>query len=250
MKKIGILGYGEIGNAIHKVYDASRDDYHVLVKDVVRDDGLIDIDVLNVAIPYNENFSFVDEVVKVTLQSSAKMVIIHSTVAVGTTRLIKEKLGPNFIVAHSPCRGVHPNLYEGIITFLKYVGSPIESDAKFVEEHLKNVGITTHVCKNSESSELAKLLDTSYYGLCIAYHGEAEKACEQFGAKFDDVMTTYNESYNEGYKRLGKNNVIRPVLVPPKGGIGGHCVIQNAELLKKQFDSIVLDVITTYSKKK
>ena len=178
MQRIGILGYGEIGRAIHKVYDASGGDYQVLVKDIARDDGLIDIDVLNVSIPYNQNFNFVDEVVKITKQSSAKMVIVHSTVAVGTTRLIKETLGADFVVAHSPCRGVHPNLYEGIMTFLKYVGSPLETDAKLVEEHLKNVGITTHVCKNSESSELAKLLDTSYYGICIAYHGEAEKACQ------------------------------------------------------------------------
>ena len=39
-------------------------------------------------------------------------------------------------------------------------------------------------------------------------------------------------------------NVVRPVLYPPKDGkIGGHCVIPNAELCKKFFDSTVLDYI-------
>jgi len=41
----------------------------------------------------------------------------------------------------------------------------------------------------------------------------------------------WNKQYNDGYTKLGKSNVVRPVLTPPSGKIGGHCVSQNFELL-------------------
>jgi UDP-N-acetyl-D-mannosaminuronate dehydrogenase len=248
MKRIGLLGFGEIGQAIHKVYQASNVPHKIFVKDLVRDDGLNELDVLNVAIPNNDKFDFVEEVSNIATKSSSKIVIIHSTVPVGTTRTIKERLGPSVSVGHSPCRGVHPNLFEGIMTFIKFIGCTTQNDAELIDQHLTSLGIKTHVCKNSETSELSKLLDTTYYGICIAYHAEAERACNYFNADFEDVMTLYNKTYNEGYLILGKSNVIRPVLIPPRGGIGGHCVIQNAELLKKQFDSKALDLVLLHKK--
>ena len=53
------------------------------------------------------------------------------------------------------------------------------------------------------------------------------------------VYTWANETYNQGYKELGKENVIRPVLFPPKGEIGGHCVVPNFNL---RLSSWLLDV--------
>ncbi|MEK7124532.1 MAG: hypothetical protein AAB877_02525, partial [Patescibacteria group bacterium] len=48
--KTGILGNGEVGGAIAKFYKSP------LIKDLQRDDGLRGVDVLNVCIPYNDNF--------------------------------------------------------------------------------------------------------------------------------------------------------------------------------------------------
>lgn len=245
--KIGIFGYGEIGKAIHKFYNDSS--FQVFVKDLDRDDGLNDLDVLNISIPYNDSFDFESTVKDVILASKAKLVIIHSTVLVGTTRKLKTII-PDVNIVHSPCRGIHPNLYLGILTFPKLVGSPSLETADEAANHLNLLGIKTVICDNSETTELAKLLDTSYYGVCIAYHGEAQKACEKFGANFDQVMTIYNRTYNEGYTFLGKSNVVRPVLTPPENGIGGHCVVENAELLLKQFESPALEFILQYKRKK
>ncbi len=249
--KIGILGYGEIGKAIHQVYANSKDfnSFNIFIKDLNRDDGLKNLDVLNVSIPYNESFNFINTVKDIIINSNTKLTIIHSTVAVGTIRSLKELL-PQKNIVHSPCRGVHPNLYDGIKTFPKFVGSTELSNSLIASEHLNFIGIKTIVCDNSETTELAKLLDTSYYGLCIAYHGEAKKACELFNANFEQVMTIYNKTYNEGYTLLGKQNVVRPILTPPTDGIGGHCVIENAELLSKQFNSSALNFIKSYKKKK
>lgn len=245
--KIGILGFGEIGQAIHKVYSNNSSDFKFFIKDLNRDDGLHDLDVLNISIPYNDSFDFITAIKDTILQS--KLTIIHSTIPVGTIRKLKN-LMPESSIVHSPCRGIHPNLYEGIITFPKFIGSTSINDSELASKHLEYLGIKTIICENSETTELAKLLDTSYYGICIAYHGEAKKACEKFGANFNEVMTTYNTTYNLGYTLLGKPNVVRPVLTAPIDGIGGHCVIENAELLSKQFNSPALDFIKSYKKKK
>jgi UDP-N-acetyl-D-mannosaminuronate dehydrogenase len=117
---------------------------------------------------------------------------------------------------------------------------------------LEKLGLKTKVFYPSVTTELGKLLDTSYYGLCIAWHGEMKKISDKLGVNFEEVVTAFNKTYNEGYKKLGKSNVVRPVLYPPQktGGIGGHCVIPNAELLKKYFKSKALDLILEYKPKK
>ena len=48
-KKIGILGYGEIGQAIAKFYKKP------LIKDLNRNDGLQGIKILHICIPYDKN---------------------------------------------------------------------------------------------------------------------------------------------------------------------------------------------------
>jgi UDP-N-acetyl-D-mannosaminuronate dehydrogenase len=236
-QKIGILGFGEVGQAIAKFYPKPY------IKDLNRDDGLENCDVLNICIPYKDE-SFVDIVLEEISKANPKLVIIHSTVAPGTTKKIAEKI--KVAVAHSPIRGVHPYLYEGIKTFIKYIGAESEEAGKRAEEHLNSLGIKTKVVIPSKASELAKLFCTTYYGLCIAWHGEMKRICDQEGLNFDEVATEFNKTYNEGYKALGKTNVIRPALVPPEGKIGGHCVIPNAEILKKYYQSEAFDFILKY----
>ena len=55
MKNIGILGYGEIGKSLKKIY-LKHSQCDVFVKDLNRDDGLAEVECLNVCIPYTENF--------------------------------------------------------------------------------------------------------------------------------------------------------------------------------------------------
>ena len=61
-----------------------------------------------------------------------------------------------------------------------------------------------------------------------------------------DIITDWNKTYNDGYKELGKEDVVRPVLTPPDKFIGGHCVIPNTELLRGIFQSKAFDLILNY----
>jgi len=235
-QKIGILGYGEVGRAIAKFYHKPK------IKDLYRDDGLAGVDILHICIPYNEKF--VKTVKKEIKNIKPKLTIIHSTVMPGTTKKIIAGL-PRVCrgVVHSPVRGIHPYLYSGIKTFVKYIGAENKKAGELAKKHLESLGIKTGVLYPAATTELGKLLDTTYYGLCIAWHGEMKKMCDKFGVDFEKAVTDFNETYNQGYKKLGLSHVVRPVLYPPKGGIGGHCIIPNAKILKKYFRSLAIDLV-------
>lgn len=232
--KIGILGFGEVGQAIAKFYQSPR------VKDLKRDDDLQGIEILHVCLPWSENFAGI--VKREIREIKPRLTIIHSTVAPGTTK----KVGG--MVVHSPIRGIHPNLYEGIKTFVKYIGVDKQEAGKLAEKHLKSLGIKTKIFYPSSTTEIGKLWDTSYYGLVIALHGEMKKFCDKFKVDFDEAITDFTQTYNEGYTKLGKTNVVRPVLYPPENGIKGHCILPNAKILKKYFKSKALDLILQYEK--
>tara|TARA_Y100000310_G_scaffold221576_1_gene223166 strand:+ start:21345 stop:22079 length:735 start_codon:yes stop_codon:yes gene_type:complete len=242
--KIGILGYGEIGSSIEKIYK-DFDNYEIKIKDLERDDDFENIEVLNICMPNVENFiEIVSQEIK---KFNPKLTIIHSTIAPETTLKISNLISKENYVVHSPVRGLHPNLYEGIKTFVKYVGGDTEKSRNEAKKHLESLGINVRVFDKSTTTELGKLLDTTYYGLVIAWHGEIKKLCDKYKLNFEEVATDFNKTYNEGYKKLGKNNVIRPVLFPPPNNkIGGHCIITNAKILKKYFDSEALDLIFKY----
>ncbi len=230
--KVGILGYGEVGQAIAKFYVNPR------IKDLNRDDGLEGCEILHVSIPWNDKF--IETVKKEIKKINPKLTIIHSTVPPGTTK----KIGG--IVVHSPIRGIHPNLFEGIKTFVKYIGADKKSAGDLAKKHLESLGIKAKVFMPSTTTEIGKILDTTYYGLIIAWHGEMKKVCDLLGVDFENAVSDFNQTYNEGYKKLGKLNVVRPVLYPPKGKIGGHCVVSNTKILKKYFKSRALDLILEY----
>lgn len=241
--KIGILGYGEVGKALAKFYKKPR------IKDLKKDDGLKGVEILHICIPWTKNFVKIARKEIKTIKP--KLTIIHSSVAPFTTKKIISGLPRVYRgVVHSPVRGVHPKLFEGIKTFVKYIGADNKKAGILAKKHLESLGIKTKVFYPSVTTEIGKLLDTSYYGLVIAWHGEMKKICDKYKINFDEAVTDFNLTYNEGYRKLGKPNVARPVLYPPKGGIGGHCVIPNAEILNKSFRNKALDFIINYKPKR
>ena len=158
------------------------------------------------------------------------------------------QLGDN--VVHTPNRSSHPNIHEQMFYFVQYVGFDNEKTGikagKYLEQEFK---LEVKLVKDSINTEFGKLLSTTYYGMCIAYHGEMKKLCDKYNADFDTVATDFNKTYNEGYKLLEQEHFIRPVLYPPQeygDGIQGHCVIQNAKILKEIFNSKALDLVLKY----
>ena len=58
------------------------------------------------------------------------------------------------------------------------------------------------------------------------------KECEMHGVNFDQVYKRTNQIYNEGYTKFGDTQFVRPILKYMGDGIGGHCVWENARMLR------------------
>lgn len=211
-----IVGFGEVGESL---YEVLRKKYAVSVRDKEKGpEGRFDV--LHIAYPWSS--FFVRDARAYIKQYRPSLIVIHSTVPVGTTRKISSR------AVHSPIRGVHPNLAKGIKVFVKYFGG---SNAKRAAMIFSYLGVPTHVFSKPETTELMKILDTTYYGWNIVFAKEANKICKRLGLSFDEVYTHANFTYNEAYTKLGMSRVARPVLRYVRGEIGGHCVIPNTHLL-------------------
>ncbi len=144
------------------------------------------------------------------------------------------------MVVHSPVRGVHPELYEGIKTFVKYIGADNKKAGKMARKHLEGLGIKVKILSSSLASEALKLWDTTQYGWLIILNKEIKKWCDKQGLDFAEIYTEPNKSYNEGYQKLGRPEVARPYLKYMPGKIGGHCVISNCHLLNSEIAKFIL----------
>lgn len=248
--KVGILGLGEVGKAIKEVYENANpvNDYEMFFCDKGQNlyefkkpiDVEEQMEYIHICIPYSDKFEGIVEGVIETYKPI--YTIIHSTVKVGTTKRLNDKFGN---IVHSPIRGVHPNLYKGVMTFLKYIGADDTRVGITVLRHfVDDLYLQAGLVERSGTTELGKLLSTTYYGMAIAFHDYADNLCKENDLNFGKVMTSFNHSYNAGYTALGMREVVRPNLYPPKGKIGGHCIVPNAKILKEQFgDSEVLKMI-------
>ena len=237
-----IIGTGEVGSAIYKIQkEQNKKVGSVDIADKDFQKKLLEYkaETLHITFPYFNKKQFVNSFKAYIRNFEPSLVIIHSTVPVGTTDVLGKIFDDIFIV-HSPVRGQHPNLYESLKYFVKYIGTDDDMAYEIAKDELK--GMPVKRMKSAKTSELAKLLCTSYYGVCISWHREMKKMCDKFGVDFGEAVTDLNKTYNKGYKKF-RPNVIRPVLTPPEGKCGGHCVIPNKKLLSAQYKSEFLNLI-------
>jgi hypothetical protein len=222
-----IVGAGEVGQGIFKVLSPH---YNVFIRDAEDSDcGIKKFDVMHICFPYSNNFiKFSKEYIK---KYRPGLVINHSTVPIGTT----SKIAKNTV--HSPIRGVHPNLEKGIKIFVKYFGG---QRAKEAAEIFERIGIKTYIVQKSEWTEAGKLWDTTQYGYFIVLNKEIWQWCQKNKMPFDLVYSHFNQTYNDGYAKLNRREVLRPYLNHVKGKIGGHCVIPNCHLLKSDTAKMII----------
>lgn len=179
-------------------------------------------DIMHVCIGYSDKF--VNIVKDYQDRFTPTYTIVHSTVPVGTTRKFT---GANAV--HSPIRGIHPKLKEGMLTFPKFLGGAAGS---YVADHFRRAGMKVILFDRSETTEALKLFDTEYYRHCIEFMKEVKEYCDKHELNFSEVYTIANQTYNEGYTKLGYPEYARPILQPIMKEIGGHCLVPNSKLIK------------------
>src|SRR3989344_77012 len=248
---VGILGYGEISSAMARICREAG--YKILVRELDYDQ-LVEkqIDYLHVNIPEKNNDKFVDVVVKTIKETKPKLTIINSSVTPGTTRKIHKIT--KLPIVHSPVIGVHPYLYRSIKNhFAKIIGSVNAESLNLAKKHFRELGLEVEVYDKAENSEVAKLLDLVYYAWNIIFCKWMSEVSQKLKLNFDQVYTRHNEIYNQGYRKL-RSNVVRPILKPIPGPIGGHCTVEDTLLFdkfyKNRFTKFILKENEKYKKEK
>jgi hypothetical protein len=229
-----VIGYGEIGKPIYNIlYGHYETEKYDKAFNVENPSFVSKFDVLHIAFGHKE--SEVEDFKRWVRDYRARflkeggLTIIHSTVAIG----VSEDLD----AVHSPVLGIHPHLEESIKTFTKFFSGNRAGEAA---EVFRRCGIKTYIFDKSDTTELMKILDTTFYGLCIEYTKEVKRLSEQFGVPFE-AWTIWTDVYNKGYQKLGYSEYTRPNLVPIMKKIGGHCVLNNSTLLHNKFTKFLLD---------
>lgn len=211
-----VIGMGEVGGAIQAILEC--DYYDPKLNTIDRSKAY---DVLHICFPYSEKF--VEQVEEFQNIYCPELIVIHSTVPVGTSELC--------VAVHSPVRGKHPNLIGGVRTFVKFFGGQRAKEASAIFEAR---GIKCHITDKSETTEAMKLWDTTQYGVNIVLEKIIHKYCDENGLDFNVVYTLANKTYNDGYEELGNPEYKKYVLKHVDGVIGGHCVLQNLPLLNNE----------------
>lgn len=218
MKTI-IVGAGEVGKALGTVLK----DYKPEFVDPAR--GLLSssysCDYLHICFPYSDDF--IEQVEEYKDKYVPKYLIVHSSVPVGTCQELD--------AIHSPIRGIHPNLESGIRTFVKFIGGEQASE---VADYFRRAGLRVMLFDDSRTTEAMKLYDTEYYRECVNFALRVQKFCDENELNFHEVYTLANQTYNEGYTKLGHPEYVRPVLQAIRQPIGGHCLEPNHEIITKQ----------------
>ena len=230
---IVVVGLGEVGKPLYELISKHHKTVGIDISPPPAD--IKDVDVLHICFPFQIE-DFVGETARYAELFSPRLVIINSTVAVGTTRAVAERTQTP--VAYSPVRGKHARMLQDLQRYAKFIGAPNRMSAEKAAGHFASLGLNTKILSTPEAAEIAKLTETTFFGLMIAWAQEVERYADQFGGSYDEIVSFYEE--------IG---FFPPVKYFP-GVIGGHCVMPNIELLKRFADSEILDAIETSNRKK
>jgi len=220
-----VIGLGEVGKPLLAIL---QDRYPTFGVDIDLPAPVTGCDVMHVCFPFQKD-TFVEQVLEYIDQYRPALTVINSTVAPGTTRRIAVESGT--AVVNSPVRGKHSRMQEEMLHYTRFVGALDQRSGERAVEHFEQVGMKTTLLSSPEATEIAKLTETTCFGLLIAWAQEVERYCIKLGANYDQVVSFYDEI-----------KFFPPVKYFP-GVIGGHCVMPNIAILRGQFPSGLLEAI-------
>ena len=228
-----VVGLGEVGKPILELASAFHNTVGVdLAPPAKRPQR---VDVLHVCYPFQIP-DFVGETARYIELFKPALTIINSTVQIGTTRAIAEQTGSS--VVYSPVRGKHVRMLNDLRSYVKFIGSMNPESGQKAAQHFESLGLKTNVLSSPEAAELAKLTETTYFGLLIAWAQEVERYCDRWNQNYDEVASFWEE-----IKYL-------PAVPFFPGIIGGHCVMPNIAILTQSDSSPILNAIQDSNRKK
>lgn len=216
---------------------ATYDSYAYSKADIIIVDINLDVDkkssFLGDLNGYNVDLSAFKKAIK-TIGSNCKkdvLILIETTVPPGTTKkivfpIIKKCLKnrglpiDNFKLAHSYERVMPgPNYIDSIQNFYRVYSGIDKKSADFAEKFLKTIISTKKYpltrLKNTNSTEMAKVLENSFRAMNIAFAVEWSRFSEESGVNFYEVVDAIR-------MRPTHQNLMYPGI-----GVGGYCLTKD-----------------------
>lgn len=226
-----VIGHkGQVGRALFELLDERNRVVRGLDE---KDSGTLNperFDTLHICFPWGAAFSRQVQDYSRDWGTDGALLLVHSTVPLRAADQLPHAV-------FSPVRGRHPQLLEGLKTFVKYFGGP---RAKEAAQLFRALGLKTAVTPTAKDAIALKLWDTTYLGWNVIFEKVIYQWCQEHGVDVQTVYHDANTTYNAGYATLGLTHFTRPVLEHQPGPIGGHCVIPNCDLLDSPLPRLIL----------
>ena len=221
-----IVGLGEVGAALAEVIERRGP---ILRHDIEPREFDAPIGVMHICIPFQSSAQFEPAVCDYIKRFNPALTIVNSTVLPGTTRALAQRSGKP--VAYSPVRGKHVRMAQDLLRYVKFVAAAEAETAAAAAHHFEDAGMKTRRMGKPETLELAKLAETTYFGVQIAFAQDLDRYARRVGGDYNEAIDFFEEV---------------PFLPQTRyfpGIIGGHCVIPNIQLLRKVAGSTLLEAI-------
>jgi len=214
-KNVLLVGNGKVGSALATIISKH---HNLSVMDAEASAAAGGhYDVMHVCFPWTPTFE--REVTEYIHKFNPDLTIIESTVKPYTTRNIWLRGNPERLIVHSPVRGCHSSLLWGLQTYTKFVGGTTLRSGLIAKNYYESMGMKVHLAKGSVETEIAKLLNLSYFAAQVAFFQEVERKASEHAINHEDIIQFFLST-----TRDSKGEVQRPIF---KGNvIGGTCVMQ------------------------
>lgn len=219
-----VAGLGEVGRPLLQILQRA---YECVGVDIAPVEIARPCSVLHVCYPFQLQ-DFVGTTVSYIERYQPALTVINSTLGVGTTRKVQERVSTP--VVYSPVRGKHAKMVQDMLHYQKFVAGFDDHSTQSAAQHFAGAGFTIAKFRTPEVGELSKLIETTWLGVLIGWAQEVERMAVNCDATYEEVNAFIKEI------------AFLPSHVFP-GPIGGHCVMSNIAILRKDLSSKFLDAI-------
>lgn len=227
--KIGIIGYGHVGKAMHLLFkEAIIYDKYTGIGSMA-EVSQVDLAFICVPTPMRPDgscdTSAVEEVIQ---QCTARLLVIRSTVYVGFTRAMMQKYQREIVFQpeYYGETAAHPYADLRQQTWLNFGGNP-KGIKLAIQAYQKVVNSNVRIMQGTpEEMEMAKYMENSYFAVKVVFCNEFFDLCEKMGIDYNRVREAWISD-----PRIGNSHTF---VYEDNRGFGGSCLPKDANSIAKQ----------------
>ena len=154
------------------------------------------------------------------------LILIESTVSVGTCRSVAESYGFDRL-AHCPHRYWSGDTDRYGVVQSRVLGALNRKSLEDAWEFYSELGVPLHIAPSLEVAEVSKVVENAYRFVQIAFAEELKLLCEKHGVSFEHARRACNTKWNIN-------------ILEARDGIGGECLPKDVRYLLSLGDAPLL----------